>query len=314
MHGCYDPAVPDRLTSRQVEAFRAVMLRGSVSGAAEMLGLSQPAVSRLLRDMQDTLGLRLLERRGNGIAPNPEANLLFEEVQQSFISLARIERTAHEIRRAWRGKLRVAAMAGPAQGFLPVLAARFLRDHPDTFVAIHNHVASTTLERVALRQFDFGIAYAPPDYPGLEIEPLPRLEAVLAVPAGDPLASRDAVGPEDLRDRNLLSLGARSGIAVTLEAMLRVGGIMAPVVAEATASETLCRMVGQGAGIALIDPFTAAASRDPAVVMRRFRPRVSYTVALVFPSGLPRSRPVAILADLVRQEARMERLFGDWPA
>ena len=55
MRRCYEAAMQRRLTQRQVEAFRAVMLHGSISGAADMLGLTQPAVSRLMRDMQDTL-------------------------------------------------------------------------------------------------------------------------------------------------------------------------------------------------------------------------------------------------------------------
>lgn len=88
-----------RLTQRQIEAFRGVMLRGSISGAAEMLGLTQPAVSRLMRDMQEVLQIRLFEPRGNGIVANAEANLLFREVQQSFVGLDRIQHTAHEIKR-----------------------------------------------------------------------------------------------------------------------------------------------------------------------------------------------------------------------
>ncbi len=298
-----------RLTSRQVEAFRAVMLRGSISSAAEMLGLTQPAVSRLVRDMQEVLQLRLFDRRGNQIAANAEANLLFEEVQQSFVSLGRIERTAHEIKRAWRGSLRITAMAGPAHGFLPALVARFLREHPDTFVALHNHVAATTLERVALRQFDFGLAYAPSDYPGLEIEPLPRLEAVCALPAAHPLADRPVITPADLQDQNLLSHSSRSQIGVTLEAMLRVAGVMAPVLAEATSAEVLCRLVAQGVGIALLDPFTSSSVRDPAVVLRRFEPRVDYTPSLVFPSGMPRSRAVTEFTAMIREGATMARLL-----
>lgn len=309
MRRCYEAAMQRRLTQRQVEAFRAVMLRGSISGAAEMLGLTQPAVSRLMRDMQDTLQLRLFLRRGNQIAPNAEASLLFEEVQRSFVSLGRIERTAHEIKRAWHGSLRISAMAGPAHGFLPALLPRFLREHPETYVALHSHVSSTTLERVSLRQFDVGIAYAGPEYPGVDVELLPGLEAVCAVPAGHALARRSAIEIEDLRDQQLLSLGSGSQISSRLDALLRVAGIAAPVLAESTASEVLCRLVAHGVGLALVDPFTASAVRDPAVVIRRFRPRVDYAAALVFPAGVPRSRAVERFAEIVRAAATMDQLL-----
>jgi DNA-binding transcriptional LysR family regulator len=192
-------------TLRPIEAVRAVMPRGSISGAGVRLGLTQPAVSRLMRDMQEVLNLKLFLRRRNSIAATAEATLLFEEVQRSFVSLHRIERTAQEFKCAWHGSLRISAMAGPAHGFLPGMVARFLSEQPDTFVALHNHITTTTLERVSLRQFDIGIAYAPPDCPGLEIERLPSLEAVCALPADHALAPREVITLEDLRGQNLLT-------------------------------------------------------------------------------------------------------------
>ncbi len=302
-----------RLTQRQIEAFRAVMLRGSISGAAEMLGLTQPAVSRLVRDLQEVLALRLFEPRGTGIVPNAEANLLFEEVQRSFLGLDRIEHTAQEIKRARRGNLRIIAMAGPAHGILPRLIGRFIADHPDTFVALHNHIAPTVLERVAMRQFDFGVTYAPTDYPGVDIEPLPQLDAVCVLPASHPLAARPLIRAEDLHEQNLVNHGPGSHITVKLDALLRIAGVRMREMAEATSAEAMCRLVGQGVGIALLDPFTMTGVRDPAIVLRRFEPRLDYPANLVFPSGMPRSRAVAEFTAMLRREATMERLLPDLP-
>ncbi len=302
-----------RLTQRQIEAFRAVMLRGSISGAAEMLGLTQPAVSRLVRDLQEVLTLRLFEPRGTGIVPNAEANLLFEEVQRSFLGLDRIEHTAQEIKRARRGNLRIIAMAGPAHGILPRLIGRFIADHPDTFVALHNHIAPTVLERVAMRQFDFGVCYAPTEYPGVDIEPLPQLDAVCVLPATHPLAARPVIRAEDLHEQNLVNHGPGSHITVKLDALLRIAGVRMREMAEATSAEAMCRLVGQGVGIALLDPFTMTGVRDPAIVLRRFEPRLDYPATLVFPSGMPRSRAVEEFTAMLRREATMERLLPDLP-
>ncbi len=305
----YYEAMARRITQRQIEAFRGVMLRGSISGAAEMLGLTQPAVSRLMRDLQEVLKLRLFEPRGTGIVPNAEANLLYEEVQRSFLGLDRIEHTAQEIKRARRGNLRIIAMAGPAHGILPRLVARFLDEHPDTFVALHNHIAPTVLERVAMRQYDLGIAYAPLDYPGVDIEVLPQLDAVCVLPANHPLAAKRVIRPEDLHEQKLVNHGAGSHITVKLDAMLRLAGAVAREVAESTSAEAMCRLVGQGVGIALLDPFTVTAVRDPAIALRRFEPRIDYPATLAFPSGQPRSRAVEEFTAMLRAEATMERLL-----
>ncbi|MBV8836561.1 MAG: LysR family transcriptional regulator, partial [Alphaproteobacteria bacterium] len=71
------------LNPRQVEAFRAVMATGSVTLAATMMHVTQPAVSRLIRDLEFTLQLALFERRGNRLKPTAEANHLFAEVERT---------------------------------------------------------------------------------------------------------------------------------------------------------------------------------------------------------------------------------------
>jgi DNA-binding transcriptional LysR family regulator len=87
-----------RINARQVEAFRAVMVTGSMTSAAELLGVSQPAVSRLIRDFELAVTFRLFARRGNQIAPTPEAVSLLSEVERAFVGLARIAEHATAIR------------------------------------------------------------------------------------------------------------------------------------------------------------------------------------------------------------------------
>lgn len=298
-----------RLTWRQIEAFRAVMLRGTVSGAAQMMHLTQPAVSRLLRDMEAALGYALFSRAGGQMTPMPEAVLLQQEVAMSFVSLDRIQRAAQDIRRGQGGALRISAMAGPTLSFLPRLIAAFLRQYPDSFVSIHNNTTPVTLERVSLRQFDIGLAYAPSGYPGLEVEPIGGLEALCAVPAGHRLARRRVLTLADLRDEPMLSLGMGSQIGMRLDTLLRAEGIASPILAEATASEVLCSLVAEGAGIALIDPFTGTAFRHPGLRIKRFEPSIPYGVAMVFPEALPRSRGVEHLAAMIREAATMSALL-----
>ena len=273
------------------------------------MNLTQPAVSRLIRDMEHALRMPLFNRQSGQVVPTAEAILLQQEVALSFISLGRIERTAQDLRHARRGTLRVSAMAGPALSFLPPLIARFAAEHPDTFVSIHNNFGAITLERVSLRQFDLGLAYAPASYPGVEIEPLPGLEALCVLPAAHPLAEREVVKLEDLRGERLLSLGPNSGVGVRLEAMLEVAGIGATVVAESTASEILCSLAAEGMGIALVDTFTGAAIRDPRLRVRRFLPAIPYEVAMAFPASVPPSRPLERLASMIREQASMPSLL-----
>ena len=78
-----------RINPRQVEAFRATMLSGGVTEAAKLMAVTQPAVSRLLRDFQALLKMELFERRGTGLVPTAAAIALYTEVERSFVGVAR---------------------------------------------------------------------------------------------------------------------------------------------------------------------------------------------------------------------------------
>ena len=79
--------MPRKLTFRHIETIRAVMLTGSVTGAAVRLFVTQPAISHLIRDVEDILGFALFDRRFGRLVPTARAELLFGEIERSFVSL-----------------------------------------------------------------------------------------------------------------------------------------------------------------------------------------------------------------------------------
>src|SRR2546429_4375845 len=115
-----------RINSRQVEAFRAMMLTGSVTDAAKLMAVTQPAVSRLLRDFQALLKTELFERRGSGLVPTAAATALYIEIERSFVGLERITPAAQEIRSRRTGTLRIAALPALSNGYLPRFGGRVL--------------------------------------------------------------------------------------------------------------------------------------------------------------------------------------------
>src|SRR5258708_16266416 len=115
-----------RINSRQVEAFRAMMLTGSVTEAAKLMAVTQPAVSRLLRDFQALLKMELFERRGSGLVPTASATALYMEVERSFVGLERIAAAAEEIRARRTCPLRLAAIPALPHPSLPPLPTPFL--------------------------------------------------------------------------------------------------------------------------------------------------------------------------------------------
>ena len=149
------------ILTRQIEAFRAVMLTGAMTTAAEMIQVSQPAVSRLVRDLEQQLGLTLFRRRGNLVVPTHEATALLAEVERSFVGLAQISAFADDLRRGRTGSLRVAALPTMAAGFAPRFIAEFCRGLPGLKVAIDGLSSQEVRDRVAAGRYDIGVAAFP---------------------------------------------------------------------------------------------------------------------------------------------------------
>lgn len=114
-----------RLNLRQVEAFQAVFQTNSMTAAADLMGVTQPAISRLIRDLEAETELRLFERSRGGLLATPEAVALYREVQRSFSGLDRIAQAAAALRLKRTGILDIAASGGPAFHCLPAVIHQF---------------------------------------------------------------------------------------------------------------------------------------------------------------------------------------------
>src|SRR5689334_17195859 len=157
------------LNPRQIEAFRAMMLTGGATDAAKLMGVTQPAVSRMIRDLQLALDLKLFERRGARLVPTGEARGLYAEVERSFLGLDRIAAAAVELRTRRAGILRIASLPALANGFLPHCVGGFLAQRPKLDLMLSGLVSHIVLDIVASGQSDLGFAQAPIEHTGVTI-------------------------------------------------------------------------------------------------------------------------------------------------
>ena len=100
-------------------AFRAVMRAGTVSGAAGVLGRSQPAVSRMIDKLEDSTGVKLFERRKGRVVPTHAAHLLLDEVERLFVSMASVDDFARRMALGQDSGVGVAALPALGLDFMP---------------------------------------------------------------------------------------------------------------------------------------------------------------------------------------------------
>lgn len=292
------------MNQRQIEAFRAVMMSGGVTAASRLLRISQPAVSRLIRDLQAKLGLRLFEKRGTRLVPTAEALALFREVERSFVGLDRLSRAAADIRTHRAGMLRVAALPALANGFLPRFAGQFLRERPKLDLQLFGLTSPLVVDWVASGQCDVGFAADPIEQPTIEIETMARVPAVAVLPAGHRLARRRRVALEEMRGEPFVSLGASSLIRYRIDAAFMDRGVKRELRIETPLSEIACALVATGVGVSIVDPFTAAEFATRGVVARPLAPRLLFEIALVSSTLRPLSGVTREFVDAFRAHMR----------
>jgi DNA-binding transcriptional LysR family regulator len=249
-----------RLNNRQIEAFRATVALGSVTAAAESLFVTQPAISRLLSDLEHDLGFALFERYGRGLRPTLQGRLLYEEVERSYIGLQAVRERAELIRNGRIGLLRVAVMPAFAETFAAPALGAVLRDAPEIGVELDVLNTTAIVDGVRRHRFDLGVAAPVFVDPSLTWTILRSAEMVAALPHDHPLAGAERIAPEDLVLHEVLALPLDSPYRLQLQmAVARFAGRTARITSTARTQTAACEMIAAGCrAMAIVDPCIAA--------------------------------------------------------
>ncbi|AZO79126.1 MULTISPECIES: LysR substrate-binding domain-containing protein [unclassified Bosea (in: a-proteobacteria)] len=288
------------LNPRQIEAFRTVIVTGGVTAAAHALHISQPAVTRLIHDLQYALGLKLFAKRGTRLVPTNEALSLYREVERQFVGLDRIERAAKSLRDGESGRLRIAALPTFNVGFLPRILGRFMLDRPGLEAAVYGSISSQVVDWVASGFCDVGFAQGPLDFPNIEVDMLAPVSGVAVLPEGHRLTEKSVLEPADFIGEPFVSLEQTTPMRYRIDAVFSSAGIARQARVETPLSMIACGLVAAGAGVAIVDPFTAFEFHGRGIVVRPFRPAVLYEIGVVWASGRFRSALALDFVDAVR--------------
>ncbi|MEJ1975980.1 MAG: LysR substrate-binding domain-containing protein [Acetobacteraceae bacterium] len=260
-------------SQRSLQAFRLTVLTGSVSTAAATMGRSQPAVSRLLQELESDAGFRLFDRVRGRLLPTTEGLLLFQEVQRAFIGLDRIASAIGEIRNGRRGTLSVAALSAAANALLPGVVARFVRERPGTVLALKALPSPIVVQSVLSGECHLGFVASGSVMAGLRLERHYHVGCMCILPPGHRLAQAAVVEVADLHGEALVGLSASTHLGSQLEAVLDGAGVDKLTRAETPLTHLVSALVLQGVGIGVVDSLTAASHVQAGGAARPFQSR-----------------------------------------
>ncbi len=294
------------MNQRQIEAFRLVMLRGSMTAAAEEMGTSQPSVSRLIAELEATTGLALFARQGGRIRVTDAGTAFYREVDRSFVGLEKLGQAAREIRQFGSGRLRLVAAPIMALSLLPAVIEDFLAEHPRVAVSLEMRSEGTIQRWASSSNCDIGFTTTTPDVVDVTSTELYRLPGLCALPAGHALASKPRIVAADLRGERLILPTYADDTRSSVDRVLRQAHADQVPTIETPYGATICALVSRGLGVGIVNPLAVEDANPARIVFRPFTPEVVFRGFIVCPQW-QQEKPV-VRAFLAMVEARMRRI------
>lgn len=269
------------ITLRQIEVIRAVMLRGTISGAADHLGVSAPGISRLIKHTEESLGIRLFERRAGLFIPAVEAGAVFDQIREVYKGVENLQLALDSLQKGEDVRLAFASAPSVAQ-FIATRAIRDLRGrYPDLYIDLNILKIEETVDYLLLERGEFVIMSSPVQNAGIENTQIAEGRIVAILPEGHPLASQAEVSVYDLQHEPLIGIDPTDPYGEILARPFREAGLKVQHSIRGRFAQTLVSFVRHGLGVALIDEFSVAEVYMPGLVRKPLKERVvvrSYVV------------------------------------
>ncbi|KVZ76326.1 LysR family transcriptional regulator [Burkholderia ubonensis] len=291
------------LTHRHIEVFRALMVTGSATRAAEMLYTSQPTISRELARMEQIVGFALFERAHGRLRPTMAALTLFDDVRLAYVGLERVAATAARLREFRDGQLSVIALPAFSHAILPGACRRFHAAHAGVSVSVATQESPVLEEWLTAQRYDLGLTEHDVAPAGTVLAPLFEADEVCVLPDGHPLLAKGTIELADLADRPFVNLSLNDPYRIMIDEAFAQLGVAPRSVVETPSAVSVCAFVRQGLGAAIVNPLTALdfAGRD--LQIRPLARSFPYRVSVIVPEHRPKSLLVDAFTGALRDEA-----------
>ena len=271
------------LNLRHVEVFHAIMRAGTITEAARVLNVTQPAVSAALKQLERRLGMNLFDRVGGRLQPTPEARALLPDVAEIFGRIGAVERLSRDLASGTRGSFTVAATPPLCDGFVAKSVATFIARHPEVRVNLQAIASAIVLDRVINREVDLGVVYEPVVSAAVQVETLSHGIIGCVLPARHPLAKRKGIRVADLAGHPVITYLPQALLRPYIDRVLSGRSAAPNVVARTGTAATAIMLAAQGAGIALVETTLFSARPIEGFVVRPIEPKVRLKILLLRP-------------------------------
>ena len=292
------------LTLRQIEVIRAVMVTGSIAGAAKLLNVSAPGLSRLMKYTESSLGLRLFDRQNGRFVPTTQAKSIFEQVNAVF---RKVEDLRYVIKRLETGasqELRIASVPSIGNVMVPRAIERVRHRHPDLIIDINTLKIEEAIDYLLLGKGEVVAISSRFDHPSLIFEMLASGELFCIVPEAHPLAERETISAREIVRYPLIGIDPNDPYGRIMANIFRERDLGYEITIRARFGTTVCALVKAGLGIAVIDQFTVAYGAVPGIKLIRIEEPTRFDTFVASKAGTMLSSFAETFVKALRAEMR----------
>lgn len=289
---------------QQLTTFCTVVDEGGFTRAAEMLNMSQPAVSKQVKTLEQKLRAELLLRAGRQVTLTPAGEIVYTYAKRVIHTIEEMRGALENLSVPGYGRLSIGAVSTVAMFTLPALLGTFSKERPLVTVHVRTGTIDEVLQMVLRNEIDIGLITVPLTHELIHTMPLFRDRILLVASPDTPWAQRPIVSPEDLGGMPMIAYERVSKFRRYVDSSFEAAGMTPDVVMEFDSHQAVKAMVLEGFGVAMMP--SSAVARDiehgrlVELKIAGFE-ELARVTSLIIRRDRHQSPPVRAFLDLVRE-------------
>ncbi|MEH6651909.1 MAG: LysR family transcriptional regulator [Motiliproteus sp.] len=286
---------------KALRIFVSVMDEGTLARASDRLHISQPAASRLLSLLEETIDMRLFIRHKKRLVPTPEAEAFLREAHQILGAVDNVPQAVKDIKEQCGTTLRIICMPRLSDSLVMPAISEFLKIYPDVRIQVTLQSFQGLERRITAEQFDLGVASFAVQNDATQTEWLCRAPICAILPRSSALAERSSIGLKDVADLPHIALTRNTMMRPIADRLL--AGCEPPIRPriEVSAVSAACKMVRDGHGFLIADAVSADWTNEPDLIAIPWKPASTLEVGILYPTRFKPTETARAYAKCLRE-------------
>ncbi len=278
------------------------MVTGTIAGAAKLLNVSAPGISRLMKYSEDMLGVRLFNRRHGRYVPTPEARNIFDLLDNVYRKVEDLQVAIERLGKGEGRELSFASVPSIANVMVPRAVGRLRQQFPDLGIDINILKIEEAIDYLLLARGEVVAISSRFDHSIIDFAPLATGRLLCIVPTGSELAERTSIKPSEIVEHPLIGINPNDPYGRIMTEIFRREGLQYRMGIKVRFGTTVASLVSAGLGLAIIDEFTVAGGKLEGIKCLEIEAESTFQTYVAYRNDVALSLYAEAFIDLLRAQ------------